>query len=180
MNAVDEYEFWLGEFWENPQSLESDKWRLLFDMCERGNPHAINHYAKVQRAEKLAAIERGERIDPDAPLNTIGDFDADEEDLSIAKPNLDADYSDNWSEISRAQKKYRNWQCEICSFRLVDSGLIQVHHIDRDKSNNDRFNLQVLCAVCHGDQHRSPPTWPLGALEADISKLISHHKSCRT
>jgi hypothetical protein len=180
MNAIDEYEFWLGEFWENPQSPEDDKWRLLAQMCKRGNPHAIDHYERVQRAEKLAAIERGEMRDPDAPLNTIGDFDADEDDLSVVKPNLEADYPNNWPEISRAQKSYRNWQCEICSFRLVGSGLIQVHHIDRDKSNNDKFNLRVLCAVCHGDQHRSPPVWPPGALEADISKLISHHKSRRT
>lgn len=177
MNAIEEFEFWLGDCLENPQSLESDTWRLFANMRARGNPYAIAHYEQMQREWRRSAIASGEIIDPDSPVNTIGNIDAEEDDLSIVAPNLEANYPKNWSQIAQARKEYRKWQCELCSFRLVDSGLIQVHHIDRDKSNNEKLNLQVLCAVCHGEQHRNPPVWPLGALESDMSKLIAHHRS---
>ncbi len=176
MTAIDEFEFWFGEYFDNPGSLESETWRLFANMCARGNPFALDHYHQMQRELRRSAIESGELLDPDLPVNTVGCFDAKEVDLSIVAPNLQAGYPENWAEIARARKAYRNWQCELCSFQLIGSSLIQVHHIDRDKSNNGKLNLQVLCAVCHGKQHNNPPVWPIGALEGDMAKIIAHHR----
>ena len=177
MNSIEEFEFWLGDCLENPKSLDSETWRTFADMCARGNSHAIAHYEQSQREFRRTAIERGEIIDPDSPLNTVGNLDTEEVDLSIVPSNLEAAYPKNWPELSAARKAYRNWQCELCSFQLHGSSLIQVHHIDRDKSNNEKLNLQVLCAVCHGQVHWSPPVWPRGALVSEKSKLIAHHMS---
>ena len=177
MTDIEEYGFWVGDCLENPQSPESTTWRLFADMCVSGNLHARAHYERMQRDWRRSAIERGEVIDADSPINTIGNFEAEDIDLSVVAPNLEANYPGNWREIARARKAYRNWQCEQCSFRMVDSGLLQVHHIDRDKSNNEKLNLQVLCAVCHGEQHLSPPVWPPGARANEMAELLAHHVS---
>ena len=177
MNNIEEFEFWLGDCLDNPQSLESETWRIFADMYARGNPHAIAHYEQTQRESRRTAIERGEVVDPDLPLNSVGNLDAKEVDLSVVPPNLEAKYPANWLELSAARKAYRNWQCELCFFQLHGSSLIQVHHVDHDKSNNEKLNLQVLCAVCHGQRHWSSPVWPTGALVSEKSKLIAHHMS---
>src|SRR5438552_3794511 len=38
--------------------------------------------------------------------------------------------------------------CEICGAPEV-----HIHHRDRDRTNNDRSNLQLLCARCHRIEH---------------------------
>jgi len=39
--------------------------------------------------------------------------------------------------------------CERCGFVAEDSCQIDVHHVDGNHGNNDRGNLQSLCANCH-------------------------------
>lgn len=177
MNAIEEFEFWLGDCLDNPQSLENETWRIFTCLCARGNPHALAYYGQMQEEWRRSAIERGEITDTDSPINTVGSFDLEEVDLSVVPPDLEADYPQNWATIAGERKAFRKWQCETCSFRLEGSGLIQVHHIDRDKSNNEKINLQVLCAVCHGEKHRGPPTWPVGVRESDMLKIIAYHRS---
>ena len=64
--------------------------------------------------------------------------------------NLYDGYSDNWKEVSRSIREKFNWTCTECGINMNDkrNGL-HVHHIDRDKQNNNESNLQVLCALCH-------------------------------
>lgn len=38
--------------------------------------------------------------------------------------------------------------CENCKWDLVPE-ILEVHHIDRNRENNDISNLQVLCPTCH-------------------------------
>ena len=179
MNSVEEFEFWVGEFLEKPQSLEHETWRIFSDLHAKGNVHAVVYYEKMQRDARRKAIERGEVVEPDAPLNSFGNIDEKEVDLSIVPRNPDADYPNDWYEIARARKKSRDWKCEVCLFQKIESGLIQVHHIDQDKSNNEKLNLQVLCAVCHGKKHWSPPLYPPGVPDRDISELRAYHLSNR-
>lgn len=40
--------------------------------------------------------------------------------------------------------------CCICGAQLVH---LQIHHIDKDPSNNDIDNLIVLCLNCHANVH---------------------------
>jgi 5-methylcytosine-specific restriction endonuclease McrA len=41
--------------------------------------------------------------------------------------------------------------CEHC--KILDIDLLVVHHIDRDRKNNDINNLSLLCANCHKKEH---------------------------
>lgn len=59
-------------------------------------------------------------------------------------------YTGDWHFVSATMREKRNFTCEICRVKLSDKrNLLHVHHLDRDKTNNDESNLQVLCAVCH-------------------------------
>lgn len=44
---------------------------------------------------------------------------------------------------------YKESTCSKCGFVPVDSCQLDVDHIDNNKDNNERSNLQTLCANCH-------------------------------
>lgn len=61
-------------------------------------------------------------------------------------------YAGDWYIISAQMREKRDFTCEKCRVRLADKKhLLHVHHLDRDKTNNDENNLQVLCVVCHSE-----------------------------
>ncbi|WP_372447098.1 HNH endonuclease signature motif containing protein [Paenibacillus cisolokensis] len=41
--------------------------------------------------------------------------------------------------------------CEVCGDIPEDSRRLHVHHKDKDRSNNDLSNLQVVCVSCHNN-----------------------------
>src|SRR6266436_3613409 len=43
-------------------------------------------------------------------------------------------------------------KCERCSFEDHTEELPR-HHKDRDRTNNDPSNLEILCKTCHGIEH---------------------------
>jgi hypothetical protein len=45
----------------------------------------------------------------------------------------------------------RGAQCERCNFSIVQ--VLQVHHTDKNRSNNALENLQILCPNCHASEH---------------------------
>lgn len=49
----------------------------------------------------------------------------------------------------------QNWKCALCDIGKSDSKgkKFPLHHIDRNKNNNDRNNLIFLCNNCHGKVH---------------------------
>jgi hypothetical protein len=42
--------------------------------------------------------------------------------------------------------------CASCGYDNIHA--LEVHHIDRDRTNNDISNLQILCANCHTLEHK--------------------------
>jgi len=48
-----------------------------------------------------------------------------------------------------------NGQCEVCGYDKV-SEILQVHHIDGNRTNNSSDNLQILCPTCHCEIHWGP------------------------
>lgn len=58
------------------------------------------------------------------------------------------DYPENFSEISKAVKKQRNFRCEKCGLE-PESQFLHVHHVDGQKHENGQENLKVLCLGCH-------------------------------
>ncbi len=47
--------------------------------------------------------------------------------------------------------KVRGNMCELCGYNRVD--ILHIHHINRDRTNNDPNNLKLLCPNCHLEQH---------------------------
>jgi len=58
-----------------------------------------------------------------------------------------ADYRDIVFKIHGKQRK-----CERCNYDNHIAAIV-VHHKDRNRSNNDISNLEVLCANCHAIEH---------------------------
>ena len=47
--------------------------------------------------------------------------------------------------------KERGGKCERCSYIKLE--ILQVHHKDRNRSNNDLSNLELICPNCHYEEH---------------------------
>lgn len=45
----------------------------------------------------------------------------------------------------------RGEQCERCSYSV--SAILQVHHKDHSRKNNDLSNLELICPNCHYEEH---------------------------
>ena len=43
-------------------------------------------------------------------------------------------------------------RCERCGYNK-NSSILGVHHKDRDRNNNSKENLEVLCPNCHSEEH---------------------------
>lgn len=48
-----------------------------------------------------------------------------------------------------AKEYYEVWKCLDCS----SSERLEVHHIDKDRTNNKVENLLILCKQCHESRH---------------------------
>ena len=60
-------------------------------------------------------------------------------------------YPENWNSIAKQIKDRRGWQCERCKHehKPKKGYCLTVHHLDGNKSNNQEWNLAVLCQRCH-------------------------------
>lgn len=47
--------------------------------------------------------------------------------------------------------KSRGTNCERCDYSKTE--ILQVHHKDRDRSNNNLTNLELICPNCHYEEH---------------------------
>lgn len=56
-------------------------------------------------------------------------------------------------------------KCQICGYNEYDF-CIDLHHIDKDSSNNEIENLAILCCMCHKKLHKGI----IAMQEAGISK----------
>ena len=51
----------------------------------------------------------------------------------------------------------RGKKCERCNYDMFE--ILQVHHRDRDRGNNDLKNLEVVCPNCHYKEHYFEKSW---------------------
>jgi hypothetical protein len=42
--------------------------------------------------------------------------------------------------------------CEKCGYNKIPQ-ILEVHHKDRDRQNNNILNLELLCSTCHDEEH---------------------------
>ena len=61
------------------------------------------------------------------------------------------EYAENQKEIHADLKDFWGWRCERCkrSHDPAHGYTLTVHHLDGNKSNNDKWNLACLCQRCH-------------------------------
>ena len=87
------------------------------------------------------------------------------------------------AKISKTIRQEHNWTCSECGLDMnrKRNGL-HVHHIDRDKQNNDLSNLEVLCALCHrhvgGSDHEDMeiPNDVFYFIQRNSTKYREHYK----
>ena len=51
-----------------------------------------------------------------------------------------------------AENRYMKNFCESCNYNKCKKAL-DIHHVDRNHSNNEFYNLMVLCSNCHREEH---------------------------
>ena len=71
-------------------------------------------------------------------------------------------------------KKENRCPCELCN-KDFDGSKFELHHIDHDRANNDRINLQWLCNSCHKKQHYKDGR--IKVLEKGIPTIIDEIES---
>ena len=64
--------------------------------------------------------------------------------------------------------------CERCGYSKKE--ILHLHHKDRNRSNNDLSNLELICPNCHYEEHHLEKSW----LRADVGedgglrRMVSH------
>ncbi len=53
--------------------------------------------------------------------------------------------------------KIRGKSCERCNYNKYE--ILQVHHKDGNKNNNDLNNLELICPNCHFEMHYLEKSW---------------------
>jgi predicted nucleic acid-binding Zn ribbon protein len=56
----------------------------------------------------------------------------------------------------------RGEKCERCGYNKKE--VLNVHHKDRNRKNNDLNNLELLCPNCHAEEHYLKNSWLSGTL----------------
>lgn len=53
--------------------------------------------------------------------------------------------------------KVRGNKCERCGFEKYE--ILQIHHKDKDRDNNELENLELICPNCHSEEHYMEKSW---------------------
>lgn len=66
--------------------------------------------------------------------------------------------------------KARGQKCERCEYTKYE--ILQVHHKDKDKKNNNLSNLLLICPNCHYEEHFLEKSWLRKKIEKEMKKDI--------
>ena len=71
--------------------------------------------------------------------------------ITTCENNLTDFNTTDWQTIKSKLFQEREYKCECCGISTWNnqSIILQVHHIDGNRNNNTRNNLQILCPNCH-------------------------------
>lgn len=66
--------------------------------------------------------------------------------------------------------KERGRNCERCNYNKYE--ILQIHHKNRDRKNNDLANLELICPNCHYEEHFLEKSWLRKKLETNKEMAI--------
>ena len=66
--------------------------------------------------------------------------------------------------------KIRGKTCERCNYNKTE--ILQVHHKDRNRNNNELNNLALICPNCHYEEHFLEKSWLRKKIEKDNKMSI--------
>lgn len=69
-------------------------------------------------------------------------------DQQIGGPLALPHYKDGLSSYRERAFRFYGKKCDLCGYDS-DERMLDVHHIDEDRSHNSKENLRVLCVWCH-------------------------------
>ena len=85
----------------------------------------------------------------------FGSDESIEQARSVTKGRTLQTYIPDWDDISREYREKANWTCQACRVDLSKQKhrhLLDVHHVNRNPTDNSHRNLRVLCVDCHSKQ----------------------------
>lgn len=93
------------------------------------------------------------------------------------KNSLLNQYPSNWKKISRDYREFKNWICEQCGVNLTHQRrLLQTHHINSLKNENNYSNLKALCVYCHANQPMHGHMYNNPQTSKDIQEIFKIRK----
>jgi len=116
---------------DRKMSLE---WRQKLSKAKKGNTNALGH--KVSKRVKLLISNKLQ-----------GRFTESE------SPHWKGNNIKEESGRVRARKKYKTKFCSICKKTKEKVDLVR-HHKDKNTTNNNENNIQILCRSCHVRFHK--------------------------
>lgn len=66
--------------------------------------------------------------------------------------------------------KERGYKCEKCDYRRYE--ILQVHHKDKNRKNNNLENLELICPNCHYEEHFLEKSWLRKKVEKENKTTI--------
>ena len=71
--------------------------------------------------------------------------------------NRPRDKAQHYKSLKLRLLKNRGQNCEKCGYDKYE--ILQVHHKNRDRQNNNLENLELICPNCHAEEHYLSKSW---------------------
>ncbi len=63
----------------------------------------------------------------------------------------------NYQSLKMRLIAQRGKKCERCGYGKLE--ILQVHHVNKDRNNNELSNLELICPNCHYEEHLLQKSW---------------------
>lgn len=73
------------------------------------------------------------------------------------KLNQPRDKVKSYQSLKLRLMRLRGTVCEKCNYNKYE--ILQVHHKDRNRQNNNLNNLELICPNCHAEEHFLEKSW---------------------
>jgi hypothetical protein len=111
----------------------------------------------------------------------------DQQEMGDINQDIEVDifgYTLDWQKLSREFKKEKEYTCENCGIKIdiaSDRRFIHAHHINGNKLNNNRSNLECLCVLCHANKDQNHQhNFERRRMQSEIIKFLEKYRDALT